>query len=467
MKKNEYITGKVVEAFVAWISTRLDDATFAHAYTVRKSRTRWNCTSLYSAYERYDWSHVPFPDRGLQAGCSFESNLRVLETLQGELRTGLAAGDNAVVLAAATDVMKWGGVTNGNVTWLEAWRDDLCRIIGATRDAINAGDTSHPLFAQTDLRFTSGMSKVYSLVCDDFAIYDSRVAATLGRAVVLFCRETGLVHVPEDLAFPWAAAKSSPNAVNPLHRNAAQDRYRFPRLVRGRPYVTWNLKASWLLSAIASHLSTRDSAFASMDSKAQRLRALEAALFMFGYDLKDKGVGDEGSGGVTSTALAVPNPPRPDAGAVSEDGWVQCKTKARRVPFEYRLGPAADGIHTRNLHGGNTVRFTDTEIDTVLQVLTDRFGDRPFPLANSVTGVPAGTVPMGLGTAFWETTKRSPGHTSRLAAVLESIGVFKACENPSSTGKHWILEKEAPIVDNAASRKVNIRPYLDAIIQGD
>ena len=74
---------------------------------------------------------------------------------------------------------------------------------------------------------------------------------------------------------------------------------------------------------------------------------------------------------------------------------------------------------------------------------------------------------MGLGTAFWETTIRSPGHASRLAAVLESIGVFRVGENPAGAGKHWRLEKETLNVNNASTCKVNIRPYLDAITQGD
>jgi hypothetical protein len=465
MNKNEYVTGNTVEAFVAWMSARLDDASFAHGYTLRRGNIPWSCASLFDAYDRYQWGHVELPEFGLPAGSSFASNLRVLETLQTELRAGLAAADNARVLAAAIAVMKWGGVTRGNVPWLEAWRDDLCRIIGATGEAINAGDTCHPLFAQSELRFTSGMSKVYALVCDDFAIYDSRVAAALCRAVVLFCRETGLDRMPEDLAFPWAAAKSSPNAPNPPLRNAAQDGYMFPRLMRGRAYVVWNMKASWLLSAIASHRSTRDSAFARLDSKAQRLRALEAALFMFGYDLVDGGRGGQERDGATPITPVIADSPRPDADAASEDGWVHCKTRARRVGFEYRLALAADGIHTRNLNGDKPVRFSDAEINSTLQELLE-FPDHLFPLANSVTGVPAGTVPKGLGTAFWRRTNRSPGHTSRLAAVLESIGVFRTCDNPASAGKHWSLDIETLNVDEA-SGKVDIRPYLDAIIQGD
>ncbi|MFM0500785.1 hypothetical protein [Paraburkholderia caffeinilytica] len=464
MNKSQYLATKEVNAFVAWMSTHLDDATFAHAYTLRTGNESWTCASLFDAYEKYRWPHVALPEYGLAAGSSFASNLLVLDTLQKELRAGLMAGDNDRVLMAATAVMKWGGVVNGNVPWLNTWRDDLCHIIGGTRDAINAGDTDQPPFARSELRFTSGMSKVYSLVCDGFAIYDSRVAAALCRAVVLFCRETGRDCVPAELNFPWAAAKTSPNAINPPLRNAAQDEYKFRRLVRGRPYVVWNTKVSWLLGAIESHRNTQDSAFARLDSTALRLRAMEAALFMFGYDLVNRPDRGQGAEAASFTAV-ISDGPSHDQGSPTEDGWALCKTTARGRPFEYRLRPAADGIHTRDVGENTLLRFSDAELNQTLQALLRDFGDSPFPLANSVDGVPAGNVPNGLGTAFWKETGRRAGYTSRLAAVLQCIEVFKACENAPTAAKYWRLNRETLHVDG--SGKVNIRPYLDAIIQGD
>ena len=279
MHKNEYIAGTGIEAFLAWISARLDDATFAHAYTLRQGNVPWDCTSLFNAYERYEWRHDTLPEYGLPSGNTFASNMRVLETLQSELHAGLEAGDNERVFEAAKAVMIWGGVTHRNVQWLESRRGKLCRIIGSTRDAINASDTRHTVFSDADLRFTSGMSKVYALACDDFAIYDSRVAAALGRAVVLFCLDTGRETVPEGLDFAWATARGT------QLRRPSQDQYTFRRLTAGRVYASWNMKASWLLSALASRLNIGDRGFGGLREGTRRLRALEAALFMFGYDL--------------------------------------------------------------------------------------------------------------------------------------------------------------------------------------
>lgn len=304
MKQNDYIRGQVGE-FVTWMSSRLDDDTFKHAYTSRRTRTHWACENLFDAYERYHWTYGDLSGYGIPAGSSFDSSLHALETLQKELNAGLAVGNNERVHRAAIGVMIWGGVTNGNRKWLNDHKNELCHIISRTRDAINAGDTENPLLADDDLRFTSGMSKVYSLVCDDFVIYDSRVAAALGRAVVQFCQAKGLTKVPEGLDLAWAPAKSAPNAINPPERCAGRARLAFPRLTNGRVYAKWNMLASWLLTAIADHECTRSSAFATrIESRTQRLRALEAALFMVGYDLG----GDSDVGGGATRRHEDPAP---------------------------------------------------------------------------------------------------------------------------------------------------------------
>jgi hypothetical protein len=129
------------------------------------------------------------------------------------------------------------------------------------------------------------------------------------------------------------------------------------------------------------------------------------------------------------------------------------------------LVPATGGIHTRDVGENTLLRFSDEELNRTLQALLRDFGDSPFPLANSVDCVPVGKVPNGLGTAFWKGTARGAGYTSRLAAVLQCIEVFQACENAPTTAKYWSLNRETLHVDG--SGKVNIRPYLDTIIQGE
>ena len=62
-------------------------------------------------------------------------------------------------------------------------------------------------------------------------------------------------------------------------------------------------------------------------------------------------------------------------------------------------------------------------------------------MSNSATGVREKTEPFGLGTAYFEATRKNPPNTSRLAAVLEDIGVF---EPAPLKGKHWTLRNSSP-----------------------
>jgi hypothetical protein len=128
------------------------------------------------------------------------------------------------------------------------------------------------------------MTKVYSLICDDFVIYDSRVAAALGWAVLRFCKATGRATVPSLLQFPFAPAKEALNQITPKRRDPSQGAFQFPRLYRGRHHAEWNLKASWALKA-ALACAPEKSLFRAGAQSGQALRAMEASLFMFGYDL--------------------------------------------------------------------------------------------------------------------------------------------------------------------------------------
>ncbi|MHB2080818.1 hypothetical protein [Pseudomonas asiatica] len=83
----------------------------------------------------------------------------------------------------------------------------MSKLIQAVRLAIDTGDLGYPVLRSKHLRFNAGMTKVYALICEDFLIYDSRVAAALGWLVVKYCEAHGIAKVPDALCFPWAAAK--------------------------------------------------------------------------------------------------------------------------------------------------------------------------------------------------------------------------------------------------------------------
>lgn len=283
MKRSTYLADFHVAGFVQWMATELDSSLFQHAYVDRRSGNEWNCTSLFDAFEKYQWNHPGNQRLAFSPGSTFSSNAKALTALKADFVT--AGTDDSKVLEAAWGVMAWGGVTARNNEWLILNKAGLGQSLRTVQAAINAGDPDVPALRGDQLRFNSGMTKVYSLLCDDFVIYDSRVAASLGWLIVKYCNAKNLDSVPSSLCFPWAAAKEAQSAVSPKRRDPGTGPYKFKRLRSGSHHALWNMRASWTLAAVLAHPSATGCGFHGSVGPQDSLRALEAALFMIGYDL--------------------------------------------------------------------------------------------------------------------------------------------------------------------------------------
>ena len=122
----------------------------------------------------------------------------------------------------------------------------------------------------------AGWTKVYALMLDGFPIYDGRVGAAMGYLVQQYCTRIGLRQVPTLLCFRWGAARGEHNR-NPSMGSSL----RFPGLTAKAPrkWAECNVRAAWILSEVCG-----EGRFGDLPP-GRRLRALEAALFMIGYEL--------------------------------------------------------------------------------------------------------------------------------------------------------------------------------------
>ena len=448
MLKAAYLSAPHVQDFIAWVSNNLCNSTFAHSYINRKSKKAWSCSSLCDAYHKYHWPATPTPlvraHSSVTAGTTFATNAAILSVLQDQLNTGLSTNNLKQVTVAAVNVMTWGGVRPGNVSWLlhPSTQKILLNTLQTTRTALNSGDTGHPPLTASSLRFNAGMSKIYSLICDDFIIYDSRVGAALGWMVVKFCTSHRLHAVPAELNFPWSPAKGSAHALTPKQRNPSTTLLQFQRLKSATHHAEWNLKASWILDAILKHPTTAACTTDCFHALApdQRLRALEAALFMIGYDLS--GTASHGTVPVTSTASSTTK-----AHSMGADA----STISNNVAFRYRVTPTA--IETQKQDAaGNWVTgpiFTAAIIDATLANLRKQFpSGASFPLSNSATAVRAGTATPGIGTAYFAATGKSgnPPDTSKLAVILEELGAIIPVDPSKFRGRRWTILAYIPSI---------------------
>lgn len=451
MKKNDYLSKKEVISFVEWLSLNLCNEAFAHSYINRRTGQRWSCTGLFDAYKKYDWPTRPTPliqaHSNVTAGSDFSTNATVLAALQDLLTTGLNADDLHGVTEATVDVMTWGGVRAGNVSWLRNLANQklLLQTLKSTRTALNAGDITDHVLTDKSLRFNAGMTKVYSLICDDFIIYDSRVGAAIGWIVSKYCQSKGLTSVPTELRFPWAPAKEAKGNTNPKRRDPGTQALKFPRLQPGPLHAEWNLKASWLLEAVLKHPNTiMNSCFKEASGKLQ-LRALEAALFMIGYDL-----GMDASRTIKTQTLSTGE--TDSAKTVDSDNWNECFTIAKSVSFQYKIH--SDHIATRKQVNGSWVDgpiFTVQCIDATLAELLKQnlSNDEGFPLDAEATNKYRTSDP-GLGTAYVKACTRSGSrpHASRLAAILEELGVLVPVRQDQRHNRRWMIAEGVVTVED-------------------
>jgi hypothetical protein len=280
------------------------------------------------------------------------------------------------------------------------------------------------VLTRDNLRFNAGMSKVYSLICQKFVIYDSRVAAALGWAVTRFCEAHAITQIPAELAFPWAPARQSATHPSANRRNPSTNTLQFPQIRRSSDHAQWNLKASWLLEAVLEHPNAENSLFMASKPLGHGLRALEAALFMIGYDL-------------TRPASAAEPEPRVVEAQQEEvssidGGWIECCTITQSKQFFYRI--TESGIQVKD---GTYFSFDD--IKATLEVLCKSPNNLPFPLGNSATDARNGEAPMGLGRAYFQSTCKNPPNTSRLAAILEDFGVIVPVDIRVRKGRLWTV----------------------------
>lgn len=282
MNQTQYLAGQVSD-FADWLASRLNGAPIHFSAPGTASYVH-----LHHALSAYQWpprakaplpiSAPGFPYRHpvvppLLRNSNLATNAALLATLQRELRKAYSGGTaNPLELAGVVAaIFHWGGVytSKGNKSWLLQNHLALHTVLRGVELDHSRGDDTTTI---AGLRFNSGMTKVYSLLIDDFIIYDSRVAAALAW----------LVH-------RWWVVdlRKSVNGLPPLLRfgclpgNGKMAPFRNPdkavfTTLRSNPaeHYMWNVRANWLLGA----------AFA----KANRpvnfpdLRSVEAALFQMG-----------------------------------------------------------------------------------------------------------------------------------------------------------------------------------------
>lgn len=267
MRRAEYLADPDVRGFAGWLGVRfVTPDSFDHSWRSRKPQTSWSCTSLLDAHENYEWK-----------GRSYVEDESILDCLSFDLRSAVAAGDQPRVESLATEVLRWGGIARTGAATLANFHSRL----GASRSALD------PALADTDrlsaVPMNAGFSKVYHLLLDGFPMYDTRVGAALGLLARRFLESEGRDTVPLSLGFGWGPGRIRSDGSRP-QRDPSRGSLQFSSFAN-RPvfHATSNVMAAWLFGELA-----RLDCFAPIEPS-KRVRAVESAFFMIGYDIGQPG----------------------------------------------------------------------------------------------------------------------------------------------------------------------------------
>jgi len=286
MNKLQYLNNEDVKLFINWISSKLDEPnSFNHRYTLRRPKgVKWKCTSIFSAFENYKWAFSCVnPNSGkIVKGSSFAESNNILSELSIGLRKSVEDNNVELTQKYCLSILEWGGVLNKNRDKIIELDTNITNYFRKAKNILNP-NTYNTYYNDEKLIMNSGFTKIYSVLIDDFIIYDGRVGACLGLLVRKYCEESDLSTIPDTLLFAYGNAREGKYSIGDKNRrNPSNGSYKFPLLSNSsRRHIENNLRANWLLKEI---ITKSDSKFNKLNEDIQ-LRALEASFFMIGYDV--------------------------------------------------------------------------------------------------------------------------------------------------------------------------------------
>lgn len=285
MNKKQFLDDSEVKNFIDWLSSNFSKIEINLKIGKSKfvpSPINEKIIGIDNVLQYYKWK-----SSGMQSGNWSETKNR-LTKLGSELRNAVEANDNEIVFQTCCKIFEWGGERNSNngarpFIQKKFRNHSLCQYIAHTGKLFSLTTAN-----EADLTYIEDMNamltKVHALYAiDGLPIYDSRVAATIGSLVELWRQDKGLSKnpLPNLLSFPTTDSKRTV-------RKAFETANYIPPIIRYNPkykdkntalWSTAKVRLGWIMQEL---LEKTENIFPNEDN---RMHALEACLFMIGYNV--------------------------------------------------------------------------------------------------------------------------------------------------------------------------------------
>lgn len=315
LNKHKYLQDPLVIDFCAFISQSIDQFSYKeHSYRHRKTHEEFSFSGLADAANKYVWN-----DEGLKDTLTRMDDLRrrlvplIKEDQEHE------AGAERELFGICLEIIEWGKVSGFALDIGKRFvSGDLLRTIryagealGSDRGEVRIDDWG---YAVEKLPMDSGYTKIYSIASDSHVIYDSRVALALSGLVRAWNRKCAddeeRRRCKKLLAFRIPNPQQTENRSErkpPRCKDACPSEFPWISVDRDKKHgetALWNIRANWILdralkdySVSMNHngyvtLASQEGSDGKIDGhelaekRWKRLRVIEMALFMMGYNIK-------------------------------------------------------------------------------------------------------------------------------------------------------------------------------------
>ncbi|MGS2721016.1 hypothetical protein [Paraglaciecola aestuariivivens] len=311
MNKTEFLSNRYVQDFIGWLSHNIDSGISHTWYSLGAGKgfsigEKWSCKGIFNAHAQYKWKSKRFDTQ--QPIITFEQTRDYLNNLGSKLTQAVTSQNHALCFETCIEILEWGGVNDSNIAInIRELKHELALYLTKVQAFLNSNELNSAQsfeYQATNgkvygLHLDSGTTKIYSLLANEFIIYDSRVGAALGLLVSKWMEDTKLApsELPQLLTFTWGSARRKVDGVNPIETRNPNNGKRlgmktFAQAASTDPLKRFadNIHTSWLLSALLANPKTCGQ-FAQYPV-AERIHAFESALFMLGYAVSNQALSD-------------------------------------------------------------------------------------------------------------------------------------------------------------------------------
>jgi hypothetical protein len=291
MNKADFLKSPDVAGFIKWLANDLGSRSFQ--LKIAPSRfvpggLNHKAQGIEEVLQHYQWNSKWLDTRSGHKveSANWTETRESLEKLSKWLKDSIRSESQEQSLDASMAVLQWGGVRSASRLVNELCRtNELVAYLRSVQTllAVNGPPSQRieDITAAKIKKFDSGFTKIHALLDGNGSpIYDSRVAGAISLLYNLY-RETCPSTSARTLEFPCGTARGD-QLRNPgdLGFNRARALY---SQTAHHEWAQIQLKLGWIFCGLLSYCPNL---FKNEGDIAARAHALEASLFMVGYDLR-------------------------------------------------------------------------------------------------------------------------------------------------------------------------------------